>query len=81
MPLQGFYSTPARFRYCYFCNWRVYGSWERGTSAQWTGLAGFLSMSLVKLLLLSAGEHDDEMNLVAIPDGFDEFIGVGASMI
>jgi len=78
-------STPARFRYCYFCNWRVYGSWERGTSAQWTGLTRFLSTSFpklrAKLLLLSAGEHDDEMNLVAIPDGFDEFIGIGAGMI
>jgi len=59
----------------------VYGSWERGTSAQWTGLAGFLSTSFAKLLLLSAGEHDDEVNLVVILDGFDEFIGVGASMI
>ena len=23
VPLQGFCSTPARFRYCFFCNWRV----------------------------------------------------------
>jgi len=30
---------------------------------------------------LSAGEHDDEMNLVAILDGFDEFIGVGVSVV
>ncbi len=30
---------------------------------------------------LSAGEHDDEVDLVAILDGFDEFIGVGAGMI
>jgi len=36
---------------------------------------------LLQLMGLSAGEHDDEMNLVVILDGFDEFIGVGTIMI
>jgi hypothetical protein len=30
---------------------------------------------------LSAGEHDDEMNLVTIFNGFEEFIRVDAGMI
>ena len=30
---------------------------------------------------LSAGKHEDEVNLVAVVDGLDEFVGVGAGMI
>ncbi len=29
----------------------------------------------------SSGKHDDEVNLVAIPDGLDEFIRVRTIMI
>jgi len=29
----------------------------------------------------TAGEHEDEMNLVSIPDGFSEFVWVGAGMV
>jgi len=41
----------------------------------------FFALSIISFPFLSSGKHDKKMNLIAVLDGFDEFIGVSRRMI
>jgi len=65
----------------WFCLKTHVANFQRCRSKAFSAPPPGFDIVFLQLMGLSAGEHDDEMNLVVILDGFDEFMGVGVSVV